>query len=97
VAQACSCFPKCGGCTCRNLSYARQLEQKTAYIQKLLAPFEVKAAPCQGSAQDACRNKVHLALPWPTAPYGPAFLTAAPTGWCRWPSAPCTGSGMKPW
>ena len=62
MAQACSCFPKCGGCTCRNLSYARQLEQKTAYIQKLLAPFEVKAAPCQGSAQDACRNKVHLAF-----------------------------------
>ena len=62
MAQACSYFPKCGGCTCRNLSYARQLEQKTAYIQKLLAPFGVKAAPCQGSAQDACRNKVHLAF-----------------------------------
>ena len=62
MAQACSYFPKCGGCTCRNLSYARQLEQKTAYIQKLLAPFGVKSAPCQGSAQDACRNKVHLAF-----------------------------------
>ena len=62
MAQACSYFPNCGGCTCRNLSYARQLEQKTAYIQKLLAPFGVKAAPCQGSAQDTCRNKVHLAF-----------------------------------
>ena len=62
MAQPCSYFPKCGGCTCRNLPYARQLEQKTAYIQKLLSPFGAKTAPCQGSAQDACRNKVHLAF-----------------------------------
>ena len=62
MAQPCSCFPKCGGCTCRDVPYTRQLEQKTAYIQKLLSPFGVKVAPCRGSQEDACRNKVHLAF-----------------------------------
>ncbi|MBQ4578277.1 MAG: 23S rRNA (uracil(1939)-C(5))-methyltransferase RlmD [Clostridia bacterium] len=62
MAQICSYFPKCGGCVCRNTPYPRQLEQKTAYIQKLLSPFGVKVSPCVGSAEDACRNKVHLAF-----------------------------------
>lgn len=62
MARSCSYFPKCGGCTSRNLPYDQQLRQKTAYIRRLLAPFGGQVAPCQGGPEDECRNKVHLAF-----------------------------------
>lgn len=62
MARSCSYFPKCGGCTSRNLPYAKQLEQKTAYIRDLLKPFGGKVAHCRGGPEAECRNKVHLAF-----------------------------------
>ncbi len=62
MAQTCPYFPQCGGCSSRNVPYPRQLEQKTAYIRTLLKPFGGKVSPCQGGAEDACRNKAHLAF-----------------------------------
>ena len=58
----CPYFPRCGGCACREIPYAKQLTNKTAYIGKLLAPFGVKPAACAGGAAAECRNKVHLAF-----------------------------------
>ena len=62
MAQTCPYFPQCGGCTDRTVPYAKQLEQKTAYIRGLLKPFGGKVAPCVGGEEDGCRNKVHLAF-----------------------------------
>lgn len=62
MAQPCPFFPRCGGCTCRELPYAAQLHRKTAALRRLLRPFGGTVAPCQGGPEDACRNKVHLAF-----------------------------------
>ncbi|MBQ4578270.1 MAG: 23S rRNA (uracil(1939)-C(5))-methyltransferase RlmD [Clostridia bacterium] len=61
-AQPCPYFPRCGGCSRRQVPYGQQLAEKTAYIRKLLAPFGVKAADCRGGKTAECRNKVHLAF-----------------------------------
>ncbi len=62
MAQTCPYFPQCGGCSCRDVPYDKQLEQKTAYIRRLLKPFGGRVAPCVGGPTEHCRNKVHLAF-----------------------------------
>ena len=61
-ARECAYFPRCGGCDRRQVEYARQLEDKTAYIRTLLKPFGGKVAECRGGSPEECRNKVHLAF-----------------------------------
>ena len=57
--EVCPYAKKCGGCDYQGMEYAKQLEQKEAYVRKLLKPF-VKINPIIGMEDPYhYRHKVH--------------------------------------
>ena len=57
--EVCPYAKKCGGCDYQGMEYAKQLEQKEAYVRKLLKPF-VKISPIVGMENPYhYRHKVH--------------------------------------
>jgi 23S rRNA (uracil1939-C5)-methyltransferase len=75
LPQNCQHFPKCGGCSWRNLPYAEQLERKNQDLHTLFAPWtdlEIPA-PLGASETDAWRSKIQLPIAWQYLDQEPAY------------------------
>lgn len=63
VSPACTSFGNCGGCSFQHTDYRHQLEIKQGYVQELLTPLGIEAAPIIGSPREwGYRNKMEFSF-----------------------------------